>query len=773
MAIPIIGETKQDAPKALPEPEVALPGPETVPAAHRVFDDAALEAFLTHEDPLVRGFGIEQAQAAGSPALGSAILARLDDDDPFVFSEALSAVVEQGIEGGAAKVRALFAEASGPRASGLAAALGRLDPDALPDAVRAHGRLDDEAFPSVTTALAVTATAEAEAFFDKALGRAPMLSPDRRQALFTAVLVLGSERLAGRVLGEAIGDSNREAPDRDVFPSRVAVAGLGGLTADQSRIDAGEEVFAEARKVLEEDAGPELDDDARAALTEALRAQRAGDALRALAPLAERALEDRPEEVKDLGTIPRRRQGLLRALIGRARDVERLEPSAAAIFLAAAAQAASLVVATSSSEASSEAITSLAEALGEDAASLAEADEVDLAARFERRSAREMRRAHTIVARQSFRRASTFRRVVRALLRAGHGAGLVTAAAEVEEPALHQLIGEAAAEVVADAEEAILEVLDERPLDPKSATLALTLGERLRTERIGLAVAARFFELRAIAKGPAARLLAYVGRQDFIPLLESRAFEGEPEEAGWVLLSLAHGREATGALKDALERIRQRRYQPPSEPLEVELSCSACGEAGLYGFERAYVDPEGGGDTGDPAFVGDTVCKACGAEDTLTPTEIGTRILVSHMMRFLESMQAGVQADPIVIPQTTTVDGKTMGLAAALRALDAQVEASPDGIRTRLERGRLRMLLRRRGVEEDIAAIRDRDPDSVEATVLEGTQAARSGAEAAAVQLLAEAHARLSSEDEPRVYDAASPEALREGVEDLLLELSG
>lgn len=772
MSVHIIGSGAEAAPEPLPRPEVSLPGPETAPPHHLVLDDDEVSVLLEHPDPVLRGFAVEQSRDRKSETITRALLTRLDDEDPFVFGEALAVLAERRATGATEKIGALFAEeaATEERAAALGTAYGRLAPERIAELVREKGRLDDRAFGPVATALAVAGGEGVMAFFKKALGRARMLNPTRRRALFTAALVSGDEGLCRRILGDAVGDSNAEAPEGATFPTRAAVASLGGLPDSESRIERGEALYDRVREILEEDAAPALENEGKA-LKEALAKRRVGDVLRALEPLT--TLELLPDALDDaeLGSLPLRRQGLLTALVARARDFEHLELGATTIFLAAAAQAASLVISAGNPEATSEAMTSLAKALDVDRETLASEDVDALSARFEAMTPRDMRKVHKILSHQVFRRASTLQHAATAVARAGHGVGLLEAVAEAGgDDVFVGLILGGLADAPEDTETVILEILDDETLGD-GVPFALSLAERVRTERVALALGRRFFELRDIEKTLTARAAMFSGDARLIPLLESRAFPREPEEAAWVILSLVHGVPLEGKLEEAMERVRGLRGGPTA-PLEVELRCEQCHEVGSYGFERAYVDPEAKDDWGDPAFVGNTTCKACGAEDSLRPTPRGGQVLTSEMLAFIEAMQRGEATSPLVTPSVTTLGGEKLGLAEALRRMNARIEDSPTAIRPRLERARLRMVLKREGLHEDLAAVRAEDPDAVEATLLEATSLARDENPIAALGLLSRVHERLEDPDPPRVYDAESPESLRDSVEDLMMEMA-
>jgi len=98
--------------------------------------------------------------------------------------------------------------------------------------------------------------------------------------------------------------------------------------------------------------------------------------------------------------------------------------------------------------------------------------------------------------------------------------------------------------------------------------------------------------------------------------------------------------------------------------LRLPLRCKRCKEVLAYGFERVLLDVESKDPYGDPAFVGEIVCKACGTEGELEPTPDAGRILTSHMMEFLNAARGGrTIARPKVMPAETQLRGKRVGFA--------------------------------------------------------------------------------------------------------------
>jgi hypothetical protein len=192
----------------------------------------------------------------------------------------------------------------------------------------------------------------------------------------------------------------------------------------------------------------------------------------------------------------------------------------------------------------------------------------------------------------------------------------------------------------------------------------------------------------------------------------------------------------------------------------------------MYGFERVLLDIESKDPYGDPAFIGDTTCKACGADDQLEPTEQAGQILTSMMLDFLAAAKRGaVRGSPAVAPAQTALHGKPVGFAAALRALDKEIAASPQSIRPRLHRARLKLILRRKEIREDLDAVLAADPRSPEARALLASIASRDGDPKRGAEHAAEALRLLRADPPARVYDAEDPRGLELSLEDLLVEL--
>lgn len=770
VAVHIIGETPLSSEPAkieLPKAKLELTPPEDAPAASYRYDEAKIGELLQHEDDLIRGFATEQARLRRLDA--QLLVDRLKDGDDFIFGQALEAVVDRQIEEATKPLEDLFLSGPAERAHQIATALGQLSPSSLLRISEEKGSLDDVTYSAVIGAAAVSSNAQALRLIERGLTRILLMSPERGHALCRAALISESEKAIKTVISAAVGESNGEAPEGKSYPNRAAVAAVAGLAPIDSRWEVGNAVLEHAlnglKKTAEQLSQPK-------ALLDAIEAKNAGDILRALEPLAFAELRPGVEEDPALRTTPKRRQALLRVLVGRARDFENLEPAAAGVFVAAAEVAVGIVAAGALAEETSGAMKLVSKALEADPETLSQSSVEELAQLLSKKTPREMRRISSILVNEQFRSGSTFAHFAEASFRAGYGSLLISAASELQSEGLHHLLCEAAFEAVEDAESALLEIFDEETLEEKAAKLALLLAEHLRTERLGLAVAHRFYELRTIDKSLTARIIAYSALHEALPLLESRAYTREPEEAAWAVLALASSQPIEGKLAETVDNIRARRNKNTLAPLELELRCTTCGEKGFYGFLKAYFDPKPEENGPDPAYVGDTRCKACGTADTLALTEAGERIMHSHMLRQIEDGEAGRPIVAIVGPGSYDgKDGNKVGIARALREINARIEQTPAAIQPRLERARLRVLLHRVGVAEDLAAIRAEDPESVEALVVESTMLRQQEDYEKAAACLSQAWHALRS-DAPRLYDSESASSLTQTVEDLLLDVA-
>ncbi|MEQ8274768.1 MAG: SEC-C metal-binding domain-containing protein [Deltaproteobacteria bacterium] len=780
MAIHIIGANNDEAAaNVLPEPDADLPHPNGAPENRFVLEADRIRELLDHDNPIVRTFAIEQIGVRGDDDLVEAAIAKVADEDPLVAMEAIGLLERKNAKGAVDAMKKRFEEATGDLAAQLASALGHLAPDTLLEAVRARGRLDGEAYAATATALAIIGSDEVVAFLDKALNRAGALSPDRRGALYGAALLSGNQGLAGRVIGNAIGDSKEDEPENASFPTRAALCVVTGVPIPYSRKEAGLELLDMARETLEADVVPLLEGEQATALTEAMKVKNAGAILHALAPILEvdPPVEDTSDEAHELGSMPRRRRGLVAALVERADLIGGLELDAAGLFVAAATKAASIVIAGGGDESKSAGMIALAKTLGgeHDAAALAAMDEAALTKLFEQTAPRDMRRVLSVIVRETFLRGRTIERLLAAVLHGGHGEALVDAAAEVDEPSVHAAVVRAVSKARDKGEAAVLEVLGRIPLDERATTLALACAEELRTERIGLVCGRRFLDLRPHGRSALSRTLLRVGDPRLLPVLASRAFADEPEEVAWAVLALATGAEMDDKLKAAIDRTMAAREPEEREAPQVRLplECERCKETLWYTYKRVYLDVDAKDDLGDPAFVGDPRCKACGAADKLKPTPEGGQILTQHMMQFLQAAQRGnVDFDPLVTPAQTSVGAKKMGLSEALRTLEGDIAASPDGIRPRLHRARLLLLLERPNVDEDLDAVLATDATSVEAMAMRATLRFRSGEHDEAAKWATQALAHLDAAGEDvRLYDTDDRAAMVQHLEDYVVEL--
>ena len=767
----IIGADGSTArPKGLEEADVSLPPPGTAPEATHVLSPEDLRKLLAHEDELVRQFAVEQVVQRELAELSDGLAERLGDGI-YVATPAVRGLEELGAKAQVAAIEAVFKDARGAFLAACASALGTLAPEKLLPAVQGRGRLDDEAFAGVLSALAITGEEDATAYLDRALTRANVQSPERRSGLYGAALISGHPRLAQRTLGQAIAESEQGAPpEGGAYPGRAALASVAGAPASFTRVESGKELWRISDEALRREVRALLGDAAANAVEAALPRRDAAALFAALEPAT--SLELPPPSEETLGTVPKRRQDLLRALIAQRGAIARLDEEASALFAAAAARAVAVIGFAVLGENENPGIDAMVKASdGQLDLELLTGPTEALVAKLQDLGERAVRPVVAAMSREVFRKASTRRKLSVALLRAGHGQLVLSAAAEIDDEQVHGAVVQACVEEAAAAEAIVVDALQSRDTDRSTVRFALLIATELRTERIALTLGRRFYQLRAIDPVMTSQAILRTGDGRLVPLLASRSFADEPEETALAVLALATGAEVEGPVAKAVERVRSD--APPPGPLRVTLRCTNCGETLAYGFRHAYVDVEAKQGTGDPAFVGPMVCKACGERDKLEPTEETGQILTMHMMQFLNEMQAGqVEHPPLVTPGQTEVHGKKVGIAAAFRLADQDVAASPQGVRPRLQRARLGLLLNRDSVEEDLQAVEEVDPSSVESKAMRAQLHQARGELTEAMQTLAEVVRRLLGEDEPRIYDAADAETLRQSLEAYMLELT-
>ena len=492
------GSSSSEPESPLKSPDVDLPHPNSAPEGRRLLDEDALRALLKHESPLVRAFALEQIDHRPVEPFEADLIERVQDEDELVVLETISVIERHKHKDATEALLSRFERAEGEVAAACASALGQLAPERLLDAVRQRGRLDDSAYAATATALAVIGSEEVVQFLDKALNRANAVPPERRGALYGAALLSGSETLAGRVISLAIEDSTREAPKNQTFPTRAALGAMTGLPLAFTQNSAGLELFDNARELLEKEALPLLEGEERAALAEALKLKRHGAVIAALSPfLKMEATSTGEEDGQDLGTMPQRRRGLLEALVKRQEAVSALELQPAALFVAAATKATSIIVAGGADEAKSAGMGALSKAIEskQSPEQLAQANGDALTELFKSMSPREMRRVHTIIAKESFYRDTTLRTVMNAIIDAGHTQGLVEALAEARNPRADAAMARLARARPEKLEPVVMELLSAHPLEAQVVPLALLLAEEVRTERIALLLGRRFLDL--------------------------------------------------------------------------------------------------------------------------------------------------------------------------------------------------------------------------------------------------------------------------------------
>lgn len=766
MAIPIIGESSA-TPTELPFPDIDWPAPSSADEATPILDEARVKALLSHDSPLVRAFAVRRLAASKGDL--SALIERIDDESPAVSRAAIDSLADAGQTSAIDKIADRFANTEGAIAAEAAVALGRLDPDRLLAALKTRKRLDDYTYAITTMQLARIESEDVQAYLSKSMNRAGALDAPRRVALYTAALLCGAPTLVRRVLGTAISDSRAEEKDGRTSPARVAIAAAAGLPASMAAQGAGASLLSS----LQPESEDPIEEPAFAEFESAVRLRKPAEAIRAFGDLVGAEPSERGSE--ELQSAVRRCGALLSALVDNADTIDGLAPEAAAIFAAAALDAGAVVRSGRKADALDPGAEALSKALEIEPAALLDGTVQSLTEVVAAKSARDVRRAIIVLGGEPTPERTILDMVVEALLRGGHGVATLDGAAEAKTEHLAQSVLRIFPNAPRDAESAALDALERRPLEERPAGLALGLAAQLGTQRLALAIGRRFLDLRQADRFRLANAVLRMGDARLAPLVGARAYEGEPEEVAFVLLSLLAGEPKDGKLGETLARIEARDGEPERDELRLPLRCDKCDETLSYGFARVFVDPKATEKHGDPAFAGDVICKACGANDTLVPTESAIRMMTETMVSFLiDAEQGNETANPKVIPRRTRYNGREMSVAEALRQATQDVEASPESIRPRLRRARMRLLLRRSGAVEDANAALEIDGTSPEALYVRAGAKAQANDLPGAVEDLAAALRLVQADEEPRLYEETVETVEREtGLSLLQLEELG
>jgi hypothetical protein len=772
MAIPIIGRSGAEPvveTQLLPTPEVDLPPPDSVPEAKPVLDEQRLAALLEHPHPLVRNFVLERFLHEPDPARHMERIARLiDDPEPSVAVTALRGAAETQHAPALEQIVARFGQASGEVAAQAASALARIAPDRLVEEVKKRSRLDDLAYFQTMTALARSESPGAVEYLGRSMNRAGALPAERRAALYSAVLLGGSSELSARVVSLAVSDSrSNEGPT----PARVALASIGSLPPSMARVESADTVFLAAKEMVDASQGW-LSPEEREALEDAIKKKNAGKALATLVPFLDR--EPTQGIDADQASIVRRRKAFLKALLDQREAVATLDANLAAIFVSAGIGAAQLVALATIAADQSPGVVALAKNMSLEPAALIALSTSELASRFAQEGERRMRQFCGVLSQDAVVRLEVLEKILTAIVEAGGGTVLIDSAASSEQEVFQAAALRSLIKKPSLAESIAREALERRPLEEGPARLALTVAARVGTERLALTIGRRFFDLRKVARHHLADAVIHLGDLRLIPLIESRAFPGEPEEIAWAMLSLLRGDPVEGRLKEALDRHTSgpapREIGETDDGIRVPLKCKRCTEELVYEVKRIYVDPKSDAPDGDPAYVGDVACKACGAVDQFEATSEAVQLMSESMLRLLGAARAGMAETPRVIPRSIRIAGKELGLSRALREADRGVQESPDSIRARLRRARLRLVLWRSSAREDAEKVLEIDPRSPEAAMLLGGTLAQKGELEKARDELVRALGLLEAEEQPRLYES-DEKNLRLEVEDALVEI--
>ncbi|MEE2901752.1 MAG: HEAT repeat domain-containing protein [Myxococcota bacterium] len=765
MAITIIGESKAAGADVLSFPEHNLPAPETAPVLQEIWSTDEISKLLRHEHPMIRTFALRKIADTKKDDLFPALIERIEDPDPAVARTAIEIVGELNLKDAIENLTKIFSSSTGELAADAAVALGRIEPQILADLVRKRGRLDDYAYAITTMQLARVETEDARAYLKKAMDRAGALSTGRRVALYTAGLMSGDTALIKRVLANAMADSRTEPKEGEPdSAARLAVGAAAGLPASMSRISAGEALL----KSIAPESDDRIQDDAQKVFVASLRNNEPVKAIQGLAPLTVHGVSEmaRPE----LQSAGRRCRALLDILIEQAPKMTGFSPEALAVFAAAALDSAAVVHSSQNNPAEAPALIALGKVFEIEPNVFIESSSEELRDLFSTQTSRDVRQTCKILAVNPIEEDLALDKIVTALVTAENGTAVIDAAAEAQTEHLGRALLRVARSQREHAETIALEALQRRPLEEHVATLALIIAAELGTKRLSLAIGRRFLELRKIDRMRFANAIIKLGDLDLIEMVKARAYADEPEEAAWVLLSLLGNHSIENELAEATARVKKREELRDDYRLALPLQCENCGELLTYRMFSVFIDPQATDRHGDPAFVGDTRCKACGVEDKLKATDIAARIMTESMMSALANFEQGKvsEAPPRVVPRRTRYNGKDMSVADAARQADKDVIESPESIRAHLRRARIRLLLRRYNTIEDAGRAKEIDPRSAEAMYVMAGALAQKGDLDEAVRELVEARDILLAEENPRLYEETKEVLLREADNSLL-----
>lgn len=768
MAIQIIGQSKAAEPthSKLIEPDLAsLPAPESAPAATFVHTKAQLIELLTHPEPMVRTFAIGHLASSEDEAVVNALALRVADEVPGVAESAVKALGERSQAAVVAAVEKRFDSAAGSLAGECARYLARHVPARLVELLKSRARLDDEAFAVTTAELGRSKSEVAIDYLDRTMNRAGTMPGERRSALYAAALLSGDKKLCQRVIGLALSDSKVDEPEGGTSPARAAVGSVAGLPLQAAIRAEGENVLKQLRDegtaftFFPAEVGEKLD--------HGLRDRDFVAVLTALEPMA--SLIARENASAEHKSLVERRRGLLLTVLEKKEAIASLGAGPAAVFILLAIDAAQMLALSAKQATDSPALITVAKVLETTPEALIAMDEAAFHTLFSERGQRGIRAVMSPLASETMFDIPLLERMLSALLSAGHGEALLDAAAEARSDSFVRLVVGLLSKKPESSEPVLIEALSRRPIEASVAHVVLGVVARMPTQRLALAVGRRFLELRDLARTGLSEAIFRLGDPKLTAIVKTRAYANEPEELTYCLLELLSGAPAEG---DLLERLKRLRGEGPREPeFRIPLRCTDCEQVLIYGFEGVYVDPRSEKPDGDPAFIGEPVCKACGAYDHFESTQAAVQVMAQSMMQLLAMANAGgPMPETPVMPRTTRLNGKDQGLAAALRELDQAVKTSPDSIRQRLRRARLHLLLHRSRAEEDIQAALKVDPQSVEAKVMHAGMHAQRGALEPALVLLLEVRDALRGDEETRLYDAEAAPLLIE-TEDSILEL--
>ncbi|ABQ26053.1 SEC-C motif domain protein [Geotalea uraniireducens Rf4] len=217
--------------------------------------------------------------------------------------------------------------------------------------------------------------------------------------------------------------------------------------------------------------------------------------------------------------------------------------------------------------------------------------------------------------------------------------------------------------------------------------------ERIGGQSVGAYLDAHFDELVKEDKETAMNLVESVADPRFMERLKPLTGKGqELVDSAYLTLAKLHGTSsdelsALEALYNEQQREKARRREQfdagelaASVPamLHMEMACRACGDIARYDVGSVYIT-----ESSHKPFVADELrCIACGAEDTLDPTNLGAFCITAELMRITciqdkREAREALDRSPLNLLPKLSVMGREMGLQEGIDLYREQIREEP------------------------------------------------------------------------------------------------